>query len=529
MAEATAHPAPARPVFSDRYKAFVLSVLLLAYTLNFIDRTVLATIGIKVREDLHLTNAQMGIVGGLYFALTYTILGIPIARVAERVSRVGIIAVALVVWSGFTALCGTAGNFATLALYRFGVGIGEAGCSPPSHSVISDYYEPKQRASALSIYAFGIPLGAMFGAALGGYLADWFGWRTAFWVVGLPGVILALVIWLTVKEPPRGYSDPEAATVRPVRPKTTLFSELEEIGAVIKALFLQWPVVNMVLGVTITSFGAYGSGAFVPQFVYTSFPLSLGLTGLLVGLVMQGISAGIGTLAGGFLTDRLSRRSPVWYALTPAIGLMISAPIFLFAFTRPDWRVMFITLLFPGIFLSTYLAPTFAVVQNAVPAYRRATATAILFFFLNLIALGGGPVFVGTLVDYYATYAYAHPAQHDVWGPLGGALAHATGATLMAYVGIVTGLIDLARGMFGAASHVIAAPHAAAGAFVTSCPGGRALASAGPAAGAACKKALSWGSQQGVLIGVCFYLWASVHYFLGCFGLTKVLRRQVLI
>ena len=189
-AEATA--APTRPMFSDRYKAYVLSLLLLAYTLNFIDRTILATIGIRIREDLHLTSAQMGILGGLYFALTYTILGIPIARFAERVKRVGIITAALVLWSGFTALCGTAGNFATLALYRFGVGIGEAGCSPPSHSLISDYYEPKQRASALSVYSFGIPLGAMFGAALGGYLADWFGWRTAFWVVGLPGVALAV-------------------------------------------------------------------------------------------------------------------------------------------------------------------------------------------------------------------------------------------------------------------------------------------------------------------------------------------------
>jgi MFS family permease len=242
---------------------------------------------------------------------------------------------------------------------------------------------------------------------------------------------------------------------------------------------------------------------------------------------MQGVSAGIGTLAGGFLTDRLSKRSPVWYALTPAIGLLIAAPLFLFAFVQPDWRVMFVILLFPGIFLSTYLAPTFAVVQNAVPAYRRATATALLFFFLNLIALGGGPVFAGTLVDYYAAFAYAHPGVHDVMGPLG--VAHAAGATLMAYVGIVTGLIDLTKGLFGAAAPAAVAPHVAAGAFAVACPGGRAIASAGPAAAAACKSALSWGSQQGVMIGVCFYLWASVHYFLACIGLTKMLRRQVAI
>src|ERR1700761_6194442 len=161
MAEVSASGLPAKPLFTDRYKGFVLSLLLLAYTFNFIDRTILATIGIKIREDLHLSSAQMGILGGLYFALTYTILGIPIARLAERYNRVRIISLALVIWSGFTALCGTAANFGTMALYRFGVGIGEAGCSPPSHSLISDYYEPNKRASALSIYSFGIPLGAM--------------------------------------------------------------------------------------------------------------------------------------------------------------------------------------------------------------------------------------------------------------------------------------------------------------------------------------------------------------------------------
>ena len=155
------------PLYTDRYKSVVLGFLLAAYTFNFIDRTIIATIGPAIRADLGLTSTQMGLLGGLYFALLYTLLGVPIARLAERFSRVNIIAVSLAVWSGFTALCGAAGSFATLAAFRFGVGIGEAGCSPPAHSLISDYYEPRRRASALSIYAFGIPLGTMFGAVAG--------------------------------------------------------------------------------------------------------------------------------------------------------------------------------------------------------------------------------------------------------------------------------------------------------------------------------------------------------------------------
>ena len=186
--------ATATPVYSNGYKAAVLSLLLAAYTFNVIDRTIVSTISQAIQVDLKVTNAQMGLLGGLYFALLYPILGIPIARLAERQNRVTIITVSVVIWSGFTALCGTAANFAQLALYRFGVGVGEAGCSPPSHSLVSDYFPPKQRATALSVYSFGIPLGTMFGAVIGGWLAQNFSWRIAFVIVGLPGLLLALIL-----------------------------------------------------------------------------------------------------------------------------------------------------------------------------------------------------------------------------------------------------------------------------------------------------------------------------------------------
>lgn len=280
----------ARSAFSGGYKNYVLGLLLLAYTFNIIDRTILSTVGIRIREDLGLSSAQMGIMSGLYFALTYSLLGIPVARLAERANRVSIICMALVVWSGFTALCGTAGTYATLVAYRFGVGIGEAGCSPPSHSLISDLYVPNKRASALAVHSFGIPLGGMFGAALGGFVADWFGWRAAFFVVGIPGIVLALVMWLTVEEPHRGNSEiparpgtlPQVSRQEPILPKAGLLKEIAEIGAVAKSLFVRWPVANMMLGITILSFGANGAGAFVPQYIYTTFPLSLGMTNSLL-------------------------------------------------------------------------------------------------------------------------------------------------------------------------------------------------------------------------------------------------------
>ena len=264
--------ATAASALRPSYKAAVLSLLLAAYTFNFIDRTIIATIGQAIKTDLKITDAQLGLLGGLYFALLYTFLGIPIARLAERYSRVWIITASLVVWSGFTALCGTAQTFAQLAALRFGVGVGEAGCSPSSHSLISDYYPAKQRASALAIYSFGIPLGTMFGAILGGWLAQTFSWRVAFVVVGLPGVILALIVRLVIKEPLRGGAD---AVQRPAMTAADAASasagglahEFREMGAVAAVLFGRWPVVNMVLGVTLASFASYGSGQFLPPYL----------------------------------------------------------------------------------------------------------------------------------------------------------------------------------------------------------------------------------------------------------------------
>ncbi len=493
-------PAAAKPLFSNSYKTLVLGLLLSAYTFNFIDRTIISTIGPKIREDLNLTNTQMGALGGLYFALLYTLLGIPIARLAERFSRVWIISIALVVWSGFTALCGTASSFVTLAAYRFGVGVGEAGCSPPSHSLISDYFEPKRRASALSIYSFGIPLGTMIGAVAGGWLAETFSWRVAFMIVGLPGVLIAILVKVLMKEPPRGHADleekaklAEDVTAPALAPtpavKGSFANEIKELLSVAGTLFTKWPVVNMVLGVTIASFGSYGGGAFVPQYFNSAFHLNLAQVGLITGLV-GGFSSGVGTLAGGFVSDRLSKRSPRWYALTPAIGLAIATPIYIFAYTRPSWQAAAAVLLLPGIFHYTYLGPTFGVVQNMVETRRRATATALLFFFLNLIALGGGPLFVGWLIDQFAHFNFNHGGGQ----------------------GTLSSLLGLFGDQGGAS-------------FAIQCPGGVAPKGAAADLQGLCLNTLSNSSRQGIVVSIFFYAWAAFHYLLGSFGLAQALAK----
>lgn len=483
---------------SESYRSVVVGFLLAAYTINFVDRTIVGIIGQAIKVDLKITDTQLGLLGGMAFAILYTVLGVPIARAAERFNRVTIISAALVVWSAFTVACGFAGSFLGLLATRVGVGVGEAGCSPPAHSLISDYYEPRRRASALSVYAFGIPLGGMIGAVAGGWLAKTVGWREAFMVVGAPGVVLALLVKLVVREPPRGASE---ALERPTGPEDVaahaveapprghwLAGEVSELWIVTRQLFGSWPVLNMILGITLTSVGGYGIGQFAAPYFNRAFGLDYATVGLIFGIIGGG-STGLGTLAGGFISDRASRRGARWYALTPAIGLAIATPIYLFAYSRLDWRVAAAILLVPGIFHYTYLGPTFGVVQNVVEPRRRATATAVMFLFLNLIALGGGPLLTGWFIDRLGEWHFT---------------GHQGGGLWAAFIGL-----------FGAGGH----------AFAQACPGGLAPRGSSAAAGAACHAALVTATRQGILITVFFYAWGALHYLLASFGLAKRMAR----
>ncbi len=490
MAAKESAPATAEPVYSGGYKTLVLTLLVIAYTLNFIDRTIIGTIGQAIKEDLKISDTQLGLLGGLYFALLYTFLGIPIARLAERANRVSIISAAILIWSGFTALCGVAQNFLQLAAYRFGVGFGEAGLSPPAHALISDYFEPRKRATALAIYSFGIPMGTMLGAIIGGWLTQNFSWRMAFMVVGVPGVAIAVALKLVVKEPPRGHSEPQGRTAQAAPPPFAFADELRELAAVAKGLFLKWPVANVLFGVTMISFGGYGMNAFNAPYFIRAFGLDYAQVGLLVGLV-GGFSAGLGTLLGGPITDRLARFSPRWYALTPAIGALIAAPLYMIAYQQGSWQTTALILLVPGIFLYVYLGPSFAVVQNMFDVRRRATAAAVMLFFLNLVALGGGPPFTGWMIDLFAQWAFSHPDA--------------------------TGLFASLPHLFGQA--------AGAGDFAALCPGGKPAPGAAVELAGRCHAALVHGTRHGLLVTFVAFLWGSAHYFLGSIGLTEALAR----
>ena len=467
--------------YSAGHRRVVVLLLTTAYTFNSMDRSIISILAPSIKADLLLTDTQLALLGGTAFALLYGLGGLPIARLAERASRVNIMAVALIAWSSLTAMCALAASFGQLLLIRAGVGIAEAGCSPSAHSLISDYVAPSRRATALSIYTCGLSLGYILAAALGGYLAQRAGWRTACAAVGLPGILTALIIKIAVREPPRGGVDspgvgargPASPSAAAELPPFSMRHEFAELRAVAAALLFDRPILHMVLALTVGAFAAYGFYYFIPAYLGRQFELDSTRVGL-VSAVSGGLAVGLGILGGGALSDFLARWSAGWYALVPAIGGAISVPFFVLALVAPGWKVAAAALSLGGFFWYASLGPTFGVVQNAVGARRRATATAFLYICLSMLALGLGPLFVGWLMD------------------------------------------RLADASFAAAG--------AAHPFREICPGGRAVAGATLSAREACRSALALGSRHALLLTVGFFAWAVGHYVLAAFGLKNTLR-----
>ena len=408
MTDQTAGQAPATPAgpgLSDGYKAYALFILVVIYTSNFIDRQIIGTVAQQIKVDLKLTDADIGWLSGIAFASLYVILGVPIARLAERFNRVAIISVSLALWSGFTAACGLAQNFLQLFLTRVGVGIGEAGCSPAAQSLLSDYYSPQKRATALAIYSLGIPLGSLFGALLGGWIALTYGWRMAFFIVGLPGLLIAIVAWLTLKEPKRGAYDPPAVAAAMAGTRTP------SLWTVFRQLFSKASFRHMTIGATLSSFAGYGIAYFaVPFLLRGPFGLNVAEAGGAYGL-LGGLAAAVGVFMGGFITDLIGKRSRTAYAVVPGVGFLIAAPLYVLAFMQPTLMGMAAYVIVPLILQYLYLGPTFAVTHNLVEPRSRATATALLFVPINLIGLGFGPPFVGWLSDFMAGRAFGQAGQ----------------------------------------------------------------------------------------------------------------------
>jgi predicted MFS family arabinose efflux permease len=459
---------PDRIGYSIAYKRSVILLLTLAYTLNSADRTLIAIIGQPLKVDLNLTDAQLGVLIGTAFATLYAFSGLPIARLAERFNRVIIISTALAVWSALTALCGAAANFTQLLMLRMAVGVGEAGCTPPAHSLISDYFAPSRRSTALSIYSCGISFGYMLSAVVGGYAASHYGWRTACLVVGLPGIGVALLLRWLIKEPPR----PAVLSRR-----MGFADELKEVMQTARTLFLKRPIANMLAGLIVASFAAQGSYAFAPAFFSRAFGLDYATIGI-ISAVTGGAMVGLGLAAGGVLTDALGSRDAKWYALVPAGGLIIALPLYVLAFLQADWRMSALFLGAAGFFQYLSFGPTVGVVQNMVDSRRRATATALVYILLTVICLGFGPPFTGWLIDHLAELNFS-------------ALK-----------------LD--------------------GSFKLICGSGKASAAASAVLRQACESTLALSSRQGIIATVLLYAWAAIHYLVGAIGLSREMRSAAL-
>lgn len=362
---------------------YTLFILTIVYAFNFVDRQILIILQPLIKKELMLSDTQLGLLSGIAFALFYTIVGIPIARYADRANRRNIIAAALAIWSAMTALSGFAANYTQLALARVGVGIGEAGGSPPAHSMISSLFKPHKRATALAIYSAGLYLGVLLGYSLGGYFGQIYGWRTTFLIVGLPGLLLAILLRITVKEPLRTEAAPTATS---------------NIGEILRKIWKLKSFPYIAFGCAMASFVSYGTGSFMPSFMVRYHNVPLSEIGFLLGMTSGGGGI-IGSYLGGYLTDKFGKKDPRWYLWLPGILGVCAIPPAIAVYHVESLQLM-LGLYFAVVILSTsYLAPSIAVCHRLVGPHKRALASALLFFVLNLVGLGGGPLFVGWLSD----------------------------------------------------------------------------------------------------------------------------------
>ena len=379
---------------SKNYRAFALVLLTVVYGFNFIDRQIVGILAPFIQEDLALSNTQLGLLIGFAFALFYTVIAIPIAWLADRYNRVNILSIALATWSGFTALTGMATNFWQIGLARMGVGIGEAGGSPPSHSIISDMYSKEERAGALGVYAMGIPFGIMAAyfatASLMGSGGD-VDWRRIFIFLGLTGIALAGIVRLTLKEPSRGAMELDDDVQIAKLPFIESLRSLLKIPA-------WWA---MCFGIAFGSFVSYASSAFQTKFLIALDPSFDFKTMVILLGIMNGTTYAGGAFFGARLADKWGAKNLRAYGWLPAIAMSITLPLGVWSYWVQSVEANLILSTIYLLFIGIYLGPSFAIAQTLAPINMRAMSTALFFFILNMVALGGGPTFAGWLIDVY--------------------------------------------------------------------------------------------------------------------------------
>lgn len=378
---------------------FVLAALCFVYVLNFLDRQLLSILAKPIQDDLGVTDGQLGMISGLYFALFYCTLAIPVGWLADRTNRVKVLAFSCALWSAATAACGLSNNYTQLALSRMAVGIGEAGGVPPSYAIISDYFPSGTRGTALSLFNLGPPIGQALGVAFGASIAAAYSWRLAFLWVGVIGVVTALLVWFFVREPKKGGLDrrpeiaPLSADITPA-PRTGMWATC--------GMFFANPVLRgMALACGATQFVTYALLNFATLFLMREKGMTLQEVAVWYALLV-GVGVSIGMFASGRLIDRLSRRSKTAYAWLPAVGLAIAAPFFAAFVWAPTWQLALLFLLPPMALNYFYLSPAVTLVQEEVQPHQRVLSGALLLLVMNLIGLGLGPTYLGAASDYFS-------------------------------------------------------------------------------------------------------------------------------
>ena len=375
--------------YASRKKAYyAMFILTIVYSFNFIDRQLLAILQEAIKADLLLSDSQLGLLTGFAFAAFYVTAGIPIARWADRGNRRDIVALSLFVWSFMTAISGLVNNYIQLLLARIGVGIGEAGGSPPSHSIISDIFPPNKRASAIGFYSMGVSVGILFGFLAGGWLNEFFGWRVAFLVVGAPGILLAVVVRMSIPEPIRGLTE-----------KRQVSNQAVPLGQVVSVLWSRRSFRHLAMGAGLNAFAGYSISNWTASFMIRSHGMTTGELGTWLSMTI-GLGGAVGVFCGGLLADRLAPRDQRWYAWLPALAGFICLPFMTAVYLVANPYTALLMGVVPGILFNVYLGNTIATTHSLVGLRMRALSSAILFLVINTIGLGLGPWSIGLLSDY---------------------------------------------------------------------------------------------------------------------------------
>jgi len=384
---------------------FVLAMLTFVYILNFLDRQLIGILAKPIQDSLGVSDTQLGLIGGLYFAMFYCFIAIPVGWFADRTSRVGVLSLACAIWSGATVACGMAANYGQLVIARMMVGFGEAGGVPPSYAIITDTYPPGKRAAALGIFNLGPAIGAALGVAFGATIAEEFGWRIPFIVVGVIGIFTALIVWLTVREPQRGATDPA---------RSIADSDKAEFWPTVR-MFLSHPTLMLAaLGSGATQFVTYGLGNFAVLFLMREKGMLLNEVAIWYALVLL-VGMGGGMVVSGRIIDRMTRKSQAGYALAPAASLVVAMPFYLGFIWAPSWPLALAMLAVVMVFNYFYLSASVALVQEEVKPNQRVLSGALLLLIMNFIGLGLGPTWVGFASDWFTAQGDAHGLQSALY------------------------------------------------------------------------------------------------------------------